>query len=162
MRAELMLSLLSRRGGSSLRVSPIYSSGAERHWWPFHWRLQGAGDRRWRVATAVRKWMSRLRGTPPPQADAGGAEVDVMAQADTLQADVGGVEAGVRCEAGAGPALSPDAAACFIDLNQYDRSCSVDPDCVSSVEVSCAVSTLVPNVYVRGGNFCDGCNCNTG
>jgi hypothetical protein len=76
-----------------------------------------------------------------------------------------GVEASVRCEAGAGAAVSADAAACSIDLSQYDRTCSVDSDCVSTVELSCAVyqdSRPVSNIYVRGGNFCDGCNCAAG
>ena len=71
----------------------------------------------------------------------------------------------VRCEGRAGGAVSPDAAACFIDLNQYDRSCSVDSDCVSTVELRCAVyenAFPLTNLYVRGGNFCDGCNCNQG
>ena len=39
-----------------------------------------------------------------------------------------------RSEACVGVALSPDAGACSIDLNQYDRSCSVDSDCVSTVD----------------------------
>jgi hypothetical protein len=71
----------------------------------------------------------------------------------------------VRCEGGAGADVGPDAAACFIDLNQYDRSCSVDSDCVATVELSCAMYQNRPrglNLYVRGGSFCDGCNCNTG
>jgi hypothetical protein len=104
-----------------------------------------------------------------------GAEGDVMARADTApQADAGrvsdsGAEGHVMatpgCEAGVGATASPDAAACSIDLNQYDRSCSVDADCVSTVKLSCAVypgSRPVPNLYVHGGDFCVGCNCNMG
>jgi hypothetical protein len=71
-------------------------------------------------------------------------------------------EPGVHCDADAGAAVSPDAAACLIDLNQYDRSCSSDSDCVSQVPFPCsAVPTAV--LYVRGGNFCDyTCNCPPG
>jgi hypothetical protein len=84
-----------------------------------------------------------------------------MSDADEMES--GG--SGPRCEGGAGAPVSPDAAACFIDLAKYDSSCAVDSDCVSTVELSCAVnqtSTPVENLYVRGGNFCNGCNCNTG
>jgi hypothetical protein len=97
------------------------------------------------------------------------AQADVVAPlADAaLQADAGGTEAGGRCEAGAGAgaAVSPDASACSIALDQYDRSCSVDSDCVSTVEVSCAVyENAVPatSIFVRGGDFCGGCNCAMG
>jgi hypothetical protein len=75
---------------------------------------------------------------------------------------VGEAGAGPRCEPGPGVAVSPDAGACLINFSQYDRSCSSDSDCVSTVTLPCAVYTNgghPPAVYVRGGNFCDGCNC---
>jgi hypothetical protein len=71
-------------------------------------------------------------------------------------------QTGVRCDAGAGAALSPDAAACFIDINQYDRSCSSDSDCVSKVTLPCSADPTAV-LYVRDGNFCDyTCNCPPG
>jgi hypothetical protein len=86
-------------------------------------------------------------------------QADANGQADAAgQRDAGGVEASVPCEAGASTTVSSDGGACFIDLNRYDRSCSVDSDCVSTIDLGCAV----PRLYVRGGDFCDGCNCNTG
>lgn len=71
-------------------------------------------------------------------------------------------EAGSPCEPGLVAAVSPDAGACFIDLNQYDRSCSSDSDCVSAVTLPCSANPT-GDLYVRGGNFCDyGCNCPPG
>jgi hypothetical protein len=74
------------------------------------------------------------------------------------------------CEAGVvGAPVSPDAGACFIDITQYDHSCSVDSDCVSSVELNCAVwqGGFIPrrgvNLFVGGGDFCGNvCNCDLG
>jgi hypothetical protein len=95
-----------------------------------------------------------------------GTEDVTAAPADAApQADAGEPEARPGCPASAGEAVGSDAAACFIDLTQYDRSCATDSDCVSSVELPCAVwpnSVPVQPVYVRGGDFCDGCNCSTG
>jgi hypothetical protein len=74
-------------------------------------------------------------------------------------------ETSVRCDAGMGAPVSPDAGACFIDFTQYDRSCSSDSDCVSTVTLPCAVYTngaRLSEVYVHFGTFCDGCNCNGG
>jgi hypothetical protein len=69
---------------------------------------------------------------------------------------------GVHCDAGAGAAVSADAAACFIDISQYDRSCSSDSDCVSKITPPCSADPAAV-LYVRGGNFCDdGCNCPPG
>jgi hypothetical protein len=88
-----------------------------------------------------------------------------VSRLDGSMSDAGEMQSGPRCEGGAGTPISADAAACLIDLAQYDRSCAVDSDCVSTVELSCAVyQTSLPVVtfYVRGGNFCDGCNCNPG
>jgi hypothetical protein len=69
------------------------------------------------------------------------------------------------CEADAGSPPSSDAAACFIDLNQYDRSCSLDSDCVFTVELGCTRNQNGVRggpMVVHGGNFCDGCICNAG
>jgi hypothetical protein len=88
------------------------------------------------------------------------AQTDAPPEAEAAEAEASGL-----CEAGAGADVSPDAAACSINLAHYDRSCSVDSDCVSTVELSCAVysgSRPIPHVYIRGGNFCVGCNCNLG
>jgi hypothetical protein len=94
-----------------------------------------------------------------PQVDAGETQ-DSGNTADSGE----GVTSDGRCEADAGPAVNPDAAACMIDLDPYDQSCSVDSDCVSTIDLGCAVYTnsqpLRP-LYVHGGNFCNGCNCNT-
>jgi hypothetical protein len=94
-----------------------------------------------------------------------GADVTAAPADAALQADAGVAEGRPGCPAVAAAAVRLDAAACFIDLAQYDRSCATDSDCVSSVELPCAVwpnSLPVQPVYVHGGDFCDGCNCSTG
>ena len=75
---------------------------------------------------------------------------------------VGEAGASPRCEPGLGAAVSPDAGACSIDFSQYALSCSSDSDCVSTITLPCAVYTNGGHpveLYVRGGNSCDGCNC---
>lgn len=113
------------------------------------------------AAPCAQQASSSAQDCNPPPENPGGAFCCLQPQEfDAASADG---EAGVRCEAGAGGPVSPDAAACFIDLNQYDRSCSIDSDCVWTVELSCAVnqnSVSLTSLYIRGGNFCDGCNCN--
>jgi hypothetical protein len=75
---------------------------------------------------------------------------------DALGASFGLADSGLCDDGDGATTLNPDAAACFIDISKYDRSCSVDSDCVAQVPFGCSSGSL----YVRGGAFCErSCNC---
>lgn len=74
----------------------------------------------------------------------------------------GGLEAGISMDAGASEAIvmreagsetstpSVDAAVCFIEAANYDRSCSTDTDCVDRV----AVPGQPEDFFIQFGNYC--------